>query len=66
MSKKIRLSVWANRIGVSLNTAITWARAGRIEAEHLMPGVWIIDMNQIRPKPMRPWANKRAERISRH
>jgi predicted site-specific integrase-resolvase len=62
---KIRLTQWARKNGISVNTAIAWAIARRIKTEHPISGIWIIDDNEKRPKPMRPWANKRAGKFSR-
>lgn len=62
---KLNLSQWARKNKVSRNTAYTWATNKRINAENPAYGVWLIDENEPRPKPLRPWHHARIERIER-
>lgn len=64
---KITLSKWAEKVGVSRNRAREWAtsKPPRIKAENPTFGVWLIDENEPRPKPLRPWHHARVERIER-
>jgi predicted site-specific integrase-resolvase len=47
--------------GVSRQTVYAWIAAKRIKAKQPRPGVWMIDEEEPRPKPMTPWQRKHEE-----
>lgn len=52
----IRLNEWAEKIGVSTQTAFKWAHAGRISgALYPARGVWLIPEDAKRPIAGQPW-----------
>jgi len=59
--KKITLSEWARRNGVSRQRALFWASKGnrRIRVERPCAGVILIREDEPRPEPKLPWSNKK-------
>jgi predicted site-specific integrase-resolvase len=61
--QKLTLAAWARLVGVSRATAIQWANAKRIKVTRPTIGVILVDENEPRPKPMKPWEASK-EKIS--
>jgi hypothetical protein len=62
MKNKITLAAWARKNNISRQLALNWANAGRLlSIDHPTSGVWLIDENEQRPIPLRPWHKAREE-----
>jgi predicted site-specific integrase-resolvase len=60
---KLTLAAWARSVGVSRATALQWVNAKRIKVSRPTVGVILVDEDEPRPKPMKPWETSR-EKIS--
>jgi DNA-binding XRE family transcriptional regulator len=61
--KYLTLAAFAEKVGVSRNTALRWAKEKRIKAFNPAVGVWIVTVNEQRPKKKRPWQDSINDRL---
>jgi predicted site-specific integrase-resolvase len=59
--QKLTLAAWARKVEASRATALQWANAKRIKVSRPTVGVILVDEDEPRPKPMKPWETSRKK-----